>query len=143
MLRVSISLPSGCGETLLLPEVSTVGDLKVLAQKSLGHGLLKLVTVKGHVLTNPTESLQAAGVQDGEQLMAVVQQGKVAATKRHFAAWCYGGDRIVTWGRLGDNSSTNQGQLRNVRQIHATKSAFAAILANGSIVAWGNPGYGW
>ena len=30
-----------------------------------------------------------------------------------------------------------QSQLRNVRQIQATNFAFAAVLANGSVVAWG------
>ena len=35
-----------------------------------------------------------------------------------------------------------QDHLRNVQQIQATERAFAAILANGSVVAWGNPGRG-
>ena len=65
MLRVGISFPSGSGETLLLAELSTVGDLKLLAQRSLGQGFLKLVTIDGHVLTNPKGTLQDAGVQDG------------------------------------------------------------------------------
>ena len=30
-------------------------------------------------------------------------------------------------------------QLRDVQKIYATGSAFAAILANGSVVAWGDP----
>jgi coenzyme F420-reducing hydrogenase beta subunit len=30
-------------------------------------------------------------------------------------------------------------QLKNVLQIHSAKSAFAAILANGSVVTWGYP----
>ena len=66
MLRVVVSFPSGSGQTLSLPELSKVGDLKILAQRSLGQGFLKLVTLEGHVLTNPQESLQDAGVQDGE-----------------------------------------------------------------------------
>ena len=32
-----------------------------------------------------------------------------------------------------------QDQLRNVQQVHGTGGAFAAILADGSVVTWGNP----
>ena len=37
---------------------------------------------------------------------------------------------VVSWGSadLGGDSSAAQGQLKNVQQIHATESAFAAIL---------------
>ena len=31
-----------------------------------------------------------------------------------------------------------QDQLRNVQQVQATGSAFAAILADGSVVTWGS-----
>ena len=41
------------GGNLQLPEHSKVGDLKILALKSLRQGFLKLITAKGHVLTNP------------------------------------------------------------------------------------------
>ena len=61
MLHLNVSFPSGSGETLSLPEHSKVGDLKLLAQKTFGKGFLKLVTVEGHALTNPEDSLQAAG----------------------------------------------------------------------------------
>eukprot|EP00435_Cladocopium_sp_Y103_P014490 s1439_g3.t1 len=134
----------GSGETLLLPEHSKVGDLKLLAQKSFQRGFLKLITVDGHVLTNPEESLQAAGVQEGDRLTAVAQRASLSATFEAFALWCCGGNRVVTWGhpdRGGDCSSV-QDQLTNVQQIQATFRAFAAILADGSVVAWGDPLYG-
>ena len=35
-----------------------------------------------------------------------------------------------------------QDQLRNVQQIRATAHAFAAILADGSVLVWGEPGSG-
>ena len=35
-----------------------------------------------------------------------------------------------------------QQQLRDVTSIHATGSAFAAIKADGSLVTWGDLGYG-
>ena len=99
MLQVNILFPSGSGETLLLPELSKVGDFKKLAQKTLGKGFLKLISVKGHVLTNLMETLQAAGVQDGEHLTAGAQQAKVAASDWAFALWFCGGNQLLN--RLG------------------------------------------
>ena len=150
MLRVNVSLPSGRSETLLLPELATVEDLQILAQESFGQKFLRLVTAKNRALSNPTDSLQAAGIQEAEQLTAVVQQAKVASTGGAFAVWCCGGDRIVTWGNpmQGANSAVIKGQLRSVEQLQATKpdticrAAFAAILDNGSVVTWGDPEFG-
>ena len=35
-----------------------------------------------------------------------------------------------------------QDQLKSVQQIQASRGAFAAILADGSVVTWGNPKVG-
>ncbi|OLQ02248.1 hypothetical protein AK812_SmicGene14917 [Symbiodinium microadriaticum] len=43
----------------------------------------------------------------------------------------------VDWG-----SRLHLRQLKNVQQIQASDSAFAAILGDGSVVTWGNPEYG-
>ena len=144
MLQVNISFPSGSGNSLLLPEHSKVGDLKLLAQKSLGRGFLKLVTANGHVLNNLADSLQSAGVQDGERLTVVAQQPNMIATARAFAMWSCGSNTVIIWGDpdSGGDCSAVQDQLRNVKQIQATNWAFAAILANGSVVTWGDPRYG-
>ena len=40
-------------------------------------------------------------------------------------------------GGPGDSSAV-QGQLKNVQQIQATATAFAAILGDGSVVTWGD-----
>ena len=40
---------------------------------------------------------------------------------------------------LGDDCSAVQDQLINVQQVQATSFAFAAILADGSVVSWGDP----
>ena len=40
---------------------------------------------------------------------------------------------------LGGDSSAVQDQLRNVQQVQGTGLAFAAILADGSVVTWGDP----
>ena len=47
----------------------------------------------------------------------------------------------MTWGdaRFGGDSSDVQSQLKNVRQIQAADSAFAAILDSGRVVTWGSP----
>ena len=74
MLSVNVSLPSGRNESLKVPELSTVGDLQVLAQESFGQKFLRLVTSKNVALTNPMDPLQAAEIQEGEHLTAFVQQ---------------------------------------------------------------------
>ena len=144
MLRINVSFPSGSGETLLLPEHSKVGDLKLLAQKTFGKGFLKLITAEGDALINPEDSLQAAGIQEEECLTAVAQQANVSATVAAFAVFCCGGNQMVTWGSpdQGGDCSAVQDQLKNVVQVQATDGAFAAILADGSVIAWGNPNYG-
>ena len=50
----------------------------------------------------------------------------------------------MTWGNPneGGDSSRVQDQLRNVQQICGTAYAFAAILADGTVVTWGNPNKG-
>jgi hypothetical protein len=50
----------------------------------------------------------------------------------------------VTWGdrNSGGDSSAVQDQLRNVKQVQAADRAFAAILADGSVVTWGRPDCG-
>ena len=48
------------------------------------------------------------------------------------------------WGAQdsGGDSSEVSDRLRNVQQICGTCSAFAAILADESVVTWGHPSYG-
>ena len=40
---------------------------------------------------------------------------------------------------VGGDSSAVRDRLRNVRQIFGTRSAFAAVLADGTVVTWGDP----
>ena len=141
MLQVYVSFPSGSGETLSLPDHSKVGDLQLLARKTFSKGFLKLVTVEGRVLTDPEESLQAA-VQEGEHLTAVAQRTILAASSVAFALWRCGDDQILAWGDF-ESGGCGKLQLGNVQQVQsATNGAFAAILADGSVDAWGEPDYG-
>ena len=93
-------------------------------------------------MRDPEDELQAAGLQDGDTITAVRVEPK-AATERAFALWCpeCHGIELRAYGHRDDggDSSGVQDQLRNVQQIQATQRAFAAILANISVVTWGNP----
>ena len=48
---------------------------------------------------------------------------------------------VATWGNpgCGGDSRAVQDQLRHVRALKTTHSAFAAILEDGRVVSWGNP----
>eukprot|EP00438_Fugacium_kawagutii_P017462 Skav220231 [mRNA] locus=scaffold2170:10583:10870:+ [translate_table: standard] len=92
MLHIIATLPSGRSESFSLPESSTARELKSEVRKALRQKFLKLVTADGHLFADPEETLQAAGVQDGDHITAVSLQVKVAATERAFALWCPGGD---------------------------------------------------
>ena len=71
MLRVTVSLPSGrSDDCITLPQSSKVEDLIRQAKHSLGPGFLRLVTAEGHLLT-PKESLEAAGIRDGDHLTLI------------------------------------------------------------------------
>ena len=50
----------------------------------------------------------------------------------------------MTWGdaESGADSSLVQDQLKSVQQIQASEGAFAAILADGSVVTWGSDEHG-
>ena len=140
MLQISVTLPSGQGETFSLEPSSKVGDLRVLAQKSFQRGFLRLVAADQRV--DPSKSLQDAGLEDGDHLTASAVDAKLAATDQAFALFCAGGDQVVTWGApdCGGDSSEVQDQLKGVQQVQATLGgAFAAILADGSVVTWGDP----
>ena len=102
---------------------------------------MRLVTPDARVLTDPAQSLEDAGLKDGDQLTAIVGQANLASTDKAFASWCCGGDSVVTWGdaHSGGHSSAVQDQLRSVQQVQATDGAFAAILEDGSVVTWGDP----
>ena len=43
---------------------------------------------------------------------------------------------------MGGDSSLVQHQLQNVQHVHAAHYAIAAVLADGSVVTWGDPSFG-
>ena len=128
----------GHAELLTLPPSSTVQDLRTTAQRAFGKKYLRLITAKNRVLVNFEQTLEEAEIEDGECLTALVLQPQLAATTSAFALWCQGDSAIVAWGNAhyGGDNSTVQDQLRGVQQIIATRRAFAAILADASVVTW-------
>ena len=78
LLRVNILFPSGSGEALLLPELQS-GGLKNSGTENFRKGLPETRQC-GRTCPDQPDTLQAAGVQEGEHLTAVAQQAKVAAS---------------------------------------------------------------
>jgi len=139
-LTVTVLLLSGRDTEVSISIDSTVGDLKAVAEESLGQGCLTLVSMDGHVL-DPDLHLSAAGLHDGETLSAVARQMKLAATDRAFALWYLGG--VVTRGHPKDGGQSQQiRNLTKVIEVQATDHAFAAIVADGSVATWGDLRYG-
>ena len=139
MIQLHVALPNGHDELLTLLPSSTVQDLKTKAQRAFGRKCLRLITAKKQVLVHFEQTMEEAEIKDGECLTALVLQPQLAATESAFALWCHGDSTIVTWGgaALGGDSSEVQDQLKGVQQIQANDCAFAAILADGSVVTWG------
>ena len=140
MFQINVALLNGNPELLTLRPSSTVLDLKTKAQQAFEKKWLRLITAKNRVLADPDKTLEETEIQDGECLTALVLQPQLAATRRAFALWPHGDSEIVTWGatKYGGNSSAVGDQLKGVLQIQATFGAFAAILADGSVVTWGS-----
>lgn len=134
MIQVTVGLPSGRHETLLIPEPFKVEDLRMLAKKTFGQGFLKLVTGQGDILQDPRQSLTMVGAPEGDLLTAIAREANVASAARAFALWFRGGDKIATRGfpEHGGDSSNVQDQIRSVQQVHSTARAFAATLEGGS-----------
>ena len=130
-------MPSGHAELLTLLPSCTVQDVKTEVQRAFGKKYLKLVTAKNRVLDDPDKTLEEAEIEDGECLTALVLQPQLAAAYSAFALWCHGDSEVVTWGDDGYMSEVPN-HLKGVQQIlHAPKRAFAAKLADGSVLTWG------
>ena len=112
-----------------------------LCQVRFGVSFLQMISSNGHLL-DVHESIEDAKLYDGDTVTVILQEAQLAATGDAFAF--YGRDRVVTWGSesSGGDSSEAQELLTDVREIKATSTAFAAILADGHVVTWGLEDYG-
>ncbi|CAE7613302.1 unnamed protein product [Symbiodinium natans] len=141
-LNLLVSLPSGQCEVVPVPLGSTVGDLKIAAQRSFGRSFLSFAAPDGRLL-DPTEPLPLA-LPNGDSITAVAQRASIAATGSSAFAAILAGGMVLTWGNpmRGGDSSEVQHRLRNVQKISATRAAFAALLADETVVTWGDSAAG-
>ena len=144
MIQINVALPSGRSENLVSSSILQSRGVEKSGTTIFGQRFLMLITADGQALSDHAKSLRAAGIQEGDSLIAIATQARLAATESAFALWCCGGDALVTWGNgaADGNSSAVRRRLRRVQQVQATGFAFAAILADGSVVTWDNPDYG-
>ena len=140
MLQTNVALVNGHTELSSVLPSSTVKDLRTAAQLVFRQKCLRLISAKHRVLGCYEASLEASEIQDGECLTALLLQPQLSATARAFAFWCHGDSKVVTWGHpaFGGDSSAVRDHLRGVQQIRATHRAFAANLADESVVTWGH-----
>eukprot|EP00435_Cladocopium_sp_Y103_P019178 s2862_g4.t1 len=142
MLR--ISLVSGRSTLVNFDDQISLGEVKAFAQRDLGVGFLRL-SAEGRIL-DPKLTVVEAGLKDGDCVTGIVQEAQLAATSRAFAIHCHNpAANVITWGHVhygaDDHNSvlSDQRSCRNVTAIQGNLSAFAAILDDGTVVAWGDP----
>ena len=106
-------------------------------------GFLTLVAPDGRMMRS---SDTLFGLEDGDCLTAIAQRPRLTATVLAFALWLFKGDRIITWGDKGYGGDCTAVEkvisARQVVQVQATDSAFAAVFEDGSVVTWGNQNHG-
>eukprot|EP00435_Cladocopium_sp_Y103_P018252 s2607_g4.t1 len=133
-ISVNVVLASGRGTGLSVLPTSSISNLKAAAAQEFGQGFLRLLSADCRPL-DPSQSLETAGVHDGDSLTAIVQEPRLAATDKAFALWCPGGS-VVTWGDA--ESGGNHGeQLKEVQHLCPSNSAFAAVSPGGKLAWWG------
>ena len=107
-MQIKIGLPNGRSEKITVPLSSRVGDLKLLALDLLARGFLRTVTAEGRPLV-AEETLEAAGVQEGDYLTFIAveaKEGTKVATERAFAL--LRGDRAAAKGAIQTLVGTDQ-----------------------------------
>ena len=136
-ITVEIRLLSGRTAAVKASMDEAVETLRRQAQIALGVGKGRLVDSSGVVLDDSAVIVDS-GVRNGDSLALHVNRVQASATAVAFAV-VLGDGSVVTWGapNVGGDSSSVQGQLRNVQRIQTTRLAFAAILRDGSVVTWG------
>ena len=87
-------------------------------------------------LLNPRESLQVAGLKDGDCIAASCTAAKDSCnTLSLCSVVCRRSSCHLGWPRhLGGDSTAVRDELKNVQEVCATGSAFAAMLADGSVI---------
>ena len=141
---IDVSLASGSSRRLHVHPNNKISDVKLVAIRCFNAPpCLELILPNGRIATDVRETLEEAGISDGDTLMAIIQKPQLAATDDAFALWSRGGS-AVSWGYpwMMSHSSVVQDQLKNVQNIIVTNGAFAALLTDGSVVSWGEAPFG-
>ena len=125
----------GKSTSLVVPLLSKTDDLKLLAQKALGHRCLKLVQ---KVLSWCSAETLEAGLQDGDQLTAMACQPKRQHSSSGPLLSGGGGRSKSRW----QQQISVRDQVRGVQQMQSTEAAVAAVLQNGSAITWGKADFG-
>ena len=128
-VTLRVSLLSGRTADLRTHEAAFVEEVRLQAQEAFGVGRARLTNSAG-VFLNEAATVHLCGLRSGDMLALLVGQVRISRT-RNSAAAVLGDGSVVTWGE-GPHV-----QLKNVREIQASKGAFAAILCDGSVVVWG------
>ena len=96
-----------------------------------------------------TGDCKLQGCKIGEHITAVAQRASFKCNNLRLLLCGAVANGIQSWWpgvihhRGGDCSPVQDQPSRNAQQIQATDRAFAAILANGSVVTWGEPDTRW
>ena len=133
-VQLKLALPSGRQEVFILRHNSTVSELKKMAQELFGLNFLRLVAPDGCVL-DPNDSLQR--LEDGSTINAVVMQPQLVANLRAFALCCC--DQLITWGDQEFGGFCHRQFGESIEGVQSSAAAFAVILSDHRVCAWGNP----
>eukprot|EP00435_Cladocopium_sp_Y103_P046487 s565_g13.t1 len=140
-LTIIVALPSGRTTEVSISQSSTVADLRATAVRALQLGSVRIISADGTVL-DPTLPIDRTGLQSGDTVTAVaLPPAKLAATYGAFAFWSSGtSTNLTAWGdrECGGSLRRVKNSLVDVQEVQSSSSAFAAILANGKVVAWGD-----
>ncbi|CAJ1429638.1 unnamed protein product [Effrenium voratum] len=132
-LTLRVSLLSGEFVSVAAAPDTALRDLRRRAERKLARGIAALVW--GARLLEESGTLQEAGLQDGDALVATVQGARIETCRRSPAFFLVRGDgSVLTWG----DCSLGVPELKAPRQICACSAGFAAVAADGSVLTWGH-----
>ena len=129
---IEVSLVSGHSVAVPVSPTSTIHMLRTRAEEAFNLGPVTLLSPLGQRLLT-TETVEAAGLKAGDLVTALVTPTKLAASSNAFALLSRG--EVLTWNAAPGGLR----EIQEVQQIQSSSSAFAAILASGKVVTWGDP----
>jgi len=141
-LTLNVHLLSGRSFRLTTPSASTVKDLRTQVQQE--HGILVSYFVyNGHAL-KAFDILEAIGLEDEQQLLAVMRSARLVASRNCGMFALIRSDCTVRlWSERDSNPSAEiQNQLVDVQDIAISKAAMAVVFLDGTVLTWGDPGSG-